>query len=44
MTHLILMVKGPDATEFIEKDEENSVDGERKEIQNFGNIVTRLEY
>ena len=35
MTHLILMVKGPDANEFIE----TGVEG-----RNFGNIVTWLEY
>lgn len=38
MTHLILMLKGPDATEFIEKDEHS-----KEEFRNFGNVVTWLE-
>ena len=37
MTHLILMLKGPDATEFIDRD------GDGNETRNFGNVVTWLE-
>lgn len=45
MTHLILMLKGPDAPDFIVKSEEgeegeNESEGDKR---NFGNFVTRME-
>ncbi len=39
-THLLLMLKGPDAAEFVSKNPDN----EEEVIYNFGNFVTTLEY
>ena len=40
MTHLILMLKGPDAAEFVVKPEEDADEG--LELRNYGNYVTHL--